>query len=663
MRLLLSRSRVLLLTLAAACRATDPGTGKATDGDGSSDTTDADLDGYTVSDGDCDDTDNRVSPGETEVCDGLDNDCAGGVDDRVTRAVYDDADGDGFGNPDARHDVCTAAEGQVDNGNDCDDGDAGIYAGAIELCDGIDNNCDTQVDEGVTSIYYADADADGFGDPDAATEACAPTADRVEDDSDCDDSNSLANPAGDEICDEIDNDCDGEVDEGVKQTWWIDLDDDGFGAPDLSEDACAQPTGYAADNADCDDVDADVSPDGVETCNALDDDCDGNIDESDAIGASEWYADYDGDGHGDAGTHAAACDAPAGYVGSSDDCDDGLATVSPSASESCNGVDDDCDRSTDEADSIDISTWYLDFDSDGHGGTRFTFISCDAPSGYVDSSDDCDDSEPTVNPDAADTCNEVDDDCDGDVDEGLTLSTWYEDADADGYGDASATTDDCTAPSGYVANADDCDDGDSAIYPGATERCNRLDDDCDSTVDEGLLGSAATCPAADCAEVLDADPSAVDGSYYLDPGSYHCDMTTDGGGWTRIKNDLTVYGTGYDATYYNTEGFEWAEALFKYDSGSVQAHCTYPGSLTGCNNLGFQFGSESWGVPLNWGSSICGMATSDYTGATSYIGGYDFVVARASSTSTIRLGTLEGISSCTTGDNPGTAYTDVYVRP
>ncbi|HNH46614.1 MAG TPA: hypothetical protein PKY30_06230, partial [Myxococcota bacterium] len=70
----------------------------------------------------------------------------------------------------------------------------------------------------------------------------------------------------------------------------------------------------------------------------------------------------------------------------------------------------------------------------------------------------------------------------------------------------------------------------------------------------------------------------------------------------------------------------------------------------------------NWGVPLNWGSSICGMATTDYTGATRYIGGYDFVVSRAQSTQTIRLGALEGISNCTTSDNPGGAYLDVYVR-
>lgn len=139
-------------------------------------------------------------------------------------------------------------------------------------------------------------------------------------------------------------------------------------------------------------------------------------------------------------------------------------------------------------------------------------------------------------------------------------------------------------------------------------------------------------------------------------------MTTDGGGWTLVQDGAHVYGTGYDTSYYNSEGFTWDEALFAYGSGSVHAHCTYPGSLTSCNNLGFQFGSESWGVPLNWGSSICGMSTKSYTSATSYIGGYDFVISRTSSTDTIRLGTLEGVSSCTTADNPGSAYLDIYVR-
>lgn len=176
------------------------------------------------------------------------------------------------------------------------------------------------------------------------------------------------------------------------------------------------------------------------------------------------------------------------------------------------------------------------------------------------------------------------------------------------------------------------------------------------------LGSTPSCSATDCAEIMDAGDSTGDGTYWLDLGAYWCDMTTDGGGWTQVKDNAPVYGTGWDASYYNTEGFSWTETLFAYDSGSISAHCVYPDAMTGCNDLGFQFASEAWGLPLNWGSSLCSLGTTDYTANTTYPGGYDFAVSRASSSDTIRLGSLEGIASCTTEDNYGTAYVDILVR-
>ena len=110
--------------------------------------------------------------------------------------VVVDSDGDGF----------AAAD-------DCDDNNADINPEAAETCDGMDNNCDGVIDEGVLTTYYADADGDGYGHPDITTESCSAIAGFVEDNTDCDDSSADAYPGGEETCDGLDNDCNGEVDE------------------------------------------------------------------------------------------------------------------------------------------------------------------------------------------------------------------------------------------------------------------------------------------------------------------------------------------------------------------------------------------------------------------------------------------------------------------
>jgi len=436
-----------------------------------------------------------------------------------------DADGDGY-----------AA------GDDCDDGDAGIHPGADETCNGLDDDCDGEIDEEAidASTWYADVDTDGFGDFDNATTACDPGEGWVQDSTDCDDSDPAVNPDATEICDSIDNDCDGLIDDADDSvtgtdTWYSDVDADGYGDDTASTTACVQPSGYAAYGGDCDDADdaynpgvleedctdpadyncdgstgyadadADgwaacedcddsdpaVRPDATETCNGVDDDCDSIIDEPDAADAATWYADDDGDGYGDPANASLACDQPSGTVagvtdGVAFDCDDGSADISPADIELCDGVDNDCDGDVDEDDAADAITVYADDDMDGYGDPADAVTTCTAPSGYVADATDCDDTDASTYPGADELCDGDDDDCDGvtDEDDAIDATTWYADGDADGYGDASSSTVACTAPSGHVADATDCDDSDAVISPVASELCNGVDDDCDSSVDE-----------------------------------------------------------------------------------------------------------------------------------------------------------------------------------
>ena len=470
---------------------------------------DDDGDGYAEMDADCDDVDASINPGATEICDGIDNNCDGYIDEDLTAPFYADLDEDGFGDPDASLHACEQPTGYLENSTDCNDAEPLSFPGNPEICDSLDNNCDGQIDEGVSNTYFADADADGFGDVNSPQVSCETPSGYVSDSSDCDDTTGTVNPAEPEVCDEHDNDCNGFVDDGVTIPFYADFDADGWGDADVTQDACALPTGYATESGDCDDSNPYVSPDGMEVCNSIDDDCDSLIDE-DAADALTYYADADGDTYGDAAVTTSGCTLPAGYVTNTLDCDDGLASVSPVSDEVCNDIDDDCDGSVDEADAIDGSTWYLDYDSDGYGGTLITAVACDAPAHYVASADDCDDTESGVNPGATEVCNGIDDDCDGTLDNGAPGTVWYRDADSDGYGDLAATTTDCTAPAGYVADATDCDDGVAAVNPAATEVCDGTDDDCNGIIDDGAAGSYTFYADADADGYGDSSTTIID---------------------------------------------------------------------------------------------------------------------------------------------------------
>lgn len=221
-----------------------------------------------------------------------------------------------------------------------------------------------------------DSDSDGFLDSDD----CAP-------------SDPDVNPGAVEICNELDDNCDGTVDEGVTATFFADADGDGWGDPATAVEACAAAAGWVAESGDCDDADVDRSPDADELCDGVDNDCDSDTDESDAVGAGTWYADADGDSYGEPGSASTACDQPVGHVADATDCDDTSATINTAGTEVCNSADDDCDGTVDEADAADASTWYADADGDGYGDSDAPAIACGAPIGHVANAEDCDDAD------------------------------------------------------------------------------------------------------------------------------------------------------------------------------------------------------------------------------------------------------------------------------
>jgi Putative metal-binding motif len=207
---------------------------------------------------------------------------------------------------------------------------------------------------------------------------------------------------------------------------------------------------------------------------------------------SLWYVDADQDGFGDPVTSLLAATPPAGYVADSTDCDDTNPAVFPGATEVSDGIDNDCDGVIDD-DVVDGLTWFLDADLDAFGNPSSFVLAASAPPGYVANADDCDDTNALVNPGAqevADPSN-VDEDCDGladDADPDVAGTTpWFQDADADGFGDPTVVLVRADQPPGHVAFAGDCDDANNLRFPGAIELLDGIDNDCDEVIDEGLL--------------------------------------------------------------------------------------------------------------------------------------------------------------------------------
>jgi hypothetical protein len=203
---------------------------------------------------------------------------------------FHDADGDGFGDPDSG--TCEPQNGYVTKGTDCDDSAADIHPNAAEICDQVDNNCDGMIDDAdpdVDSsggkIFLRDADGDGYGDNLAPrVRACAAPVGYTELENDCDDTTASVHPGAAEVCDFIDNNCNGKIDLAdpsidlsTAASFFVDADGDGFGSG-TAQQACTQPFGTASVGGDCNDSDNSSKPGGVEKCDGRDNNCDGGID-------------------------------------------------------------------------------------------------------------------------------------------------------------------------------------------------------------------------------------------------------------------------------------------------------------------------------------------------------------------------------------------------
>jgi hypothetical protein len=519
-----------------------------------------DLDGDgDLSWSDCDDAADTVFHGAFEApADGVDQDCDG------LESCFVDDDGDGVGVVAFRSSpsLACAEAGLAAAVGDCDDAAATTFPGALEVCDGLDNDCGGVADDGLpTSVFCRDGDGDGFGDGADPRLACLPAPPYVVSCDDCDDDDPSVHPGARERAgDAIDQDCNGQDIVLTGQ----DLDGDGYCNGSL---ACEDPRDLPLD---CDDADPATRPGAREDCGPADRDCDG-----DPYGAR---LDADGDGF------PSCDDCP---VVTACDCDDASVLARPlGAVDPCDGLDNDCDGAVDE-DTL------RDGDGDGYGVGL-------CPTGLLD----CDDTDPTIHPGATEDRGDVpcvDRDCDGACEEDPQL----QDDDGDGFcesGPAVAGTGFCDGAPGPVdcddadptafprdptfdedesdgvdndcdgavdedaglvdldrdgfSTRDDCDDGRADVFPGAVERCDGVDDDCDGVLlptevdldGDGWLG----CPELRFGTLLpaDCDNRRADVRPYLredcfDGVDNNCDGRTDladdgdldGDGWTVCDGD------------------------------------------------------------------------------------------------------------------------------
>ena len=619
---------------------------------------DADADGYGVSEdgvrsceapagyvarvGDCDDTTDLRTPSRPEVCDDIDNNCDAVVDGELSvdrQRFYADRDGDGQGDPRAATiEACDAPDGYVTDARDCRDNDDNVFVGAIEVCDGIDNNCDgvTDTDAVDRVTLFVDADADTWGNA-AVSRITCPGPGFTARSGDCDDTRGNVFPgASDPIADGLDQDCSG------TESCLFEVDGDGYVSADADyietenlncSGMIACPAGVAPlpgigmcflndgslPGIDCDDRDASRSPAATELfADGVDSDCDG---------FEVCLEDFDNDGFvRDGGvvlsSNASCSDSGEALDGTSgNDCNDRNRLINPDGTELIGDlVDTTCDG---------IEICYLDNDRDGHrfdpafltGGaslptTTSTAIRCDLP-GLAPASlraTDCDDTSNAVYQGAPEVVgNRVDNDCD-------RQEICFVDADFDSYGTSTTQSTSliaCPTASGFAAltsitsfvqEPGICDQ-DNRRYPTNTDLADEFGFDSNCDFRDGEFGTLNSTPFSN------VEVGTLGDLYVFDSGG----AVANG---TALRSALGVARAG-DVIFVEVGEYQLTSTLNWSKQVSLQGGYTTDANIDGVAGdedfSGRRYGRSAAGRPTS-GFTI----TSNSALATRLIAGGDF---------------------------------------
>ena len=411
---------------------------------------------------DCDDGDSAVYPAASEVCDSIDNDCDGLIDDEddsvdltTGGSYYLDNDGDGYGSGTVM--ACEQGANMVLVDGDCDDSFVTSNPMATDIAgDAIDQNCD--------GVDGTDFDGDGY-------------ASTISGGLDCNDQDSAINPDAQEVCSGMDEDCDGLVDDmddsidvSSTTTVYADMDGDSYGDSNAPFESCGTTLGYVSDSSDCDDADAMTYPGAAYLESTTDclTDADGDGWSMMTAGDTCYTVDMNDD-YGD------------GWNGGAIEVyEDGVLMDTLTLLTGLSGSDEYCgtEGATIEFYFVEGSwTSEIGYDVSDPSGNQLVSVSAKnaAETGVATASDvvfdstsgtDCDDTDSLVNPDAVEVCDGIDNDCNAVIDDGVQ-NMYYVDGDGDGYGDSAQVVEDCSQPLGTTAIDGDCDDADAMTYPGA----------------------------------------------------------------------------------------------------------------------------------------------------------------------------------------------------